>query len=57
MVTGIRSDRFAEEHRVEVETPKRARDVGRLQHPELYGLGDSDAVDPVRSAPARPTGS
>jgi hypothetical protein len=56
MVTGIRSDRFAEENRIVVEKPKRSKDVGRLMHPELYGRGDESSADPVRGAPPRKTG-
>jgi len=56
MVTGIRQDPFAEANRVSAETPKRAEDVGRLLHPELYGRTASDALDPIRSRPPRPTG-
>jgi len=57
MVTGIRQDPFAEANRVIAEAPKRAEDVGKLLHPELYGRGDSSSLDPVRSAQPRPTGS
>jgi len=56
MVTGIRADRFAEEHRIDVESPKRAVEAGSFVHPQLYGRGDSESVDPVRSAAPRSTG-
>jgi hypothetical protein len=56
MVTGIRSDRFADANRVVVEKPKRSENVGKLMHPELYGRGDESSVDPIRSSPPRQTG-
>ena len=57
MVTGIRSDRFAEANRVVVEAPKSPKDVGRLLHPGLYGRDSASDIDPVQSAPVRPTGN
>jgi len=57
MVTGIRSDPFAEANRVVTEMPKRSVDIGKYVHPELYGRGDASSVDPVRNAPPRPTGN
>ncbi|MEA3409248.1 MAG: hypothetical protein U9Q95_02760, partial [Candidatus Eisenbacteria bacterium] len=36
-LTGIRHDRFAEEHRIIVEEEKRPPERGKYLHPELYG--------------------
>lgn len=38
MVTGIRQDAYAEEHRVVVEEPKTGYEFGRYLHPEEHGL-------------------
>ena len=38
MVTGIRQDAYAEEHRVVVEEPKTGYELGRYLHPEEHGL-------------------
>ncbi len=37
MVTGIRQDRYAEEHRIPVEEPKTGHALGRYMHPEEHG--------------------
>jgi hypothetical protein len=38
MVTGIRQDKYAEEHRIVVEERKTGTEQGRYLHPELYGM-------------------
>ncbi len=38
MVTGIRQDKYAEEHRIVVEAPKTGYELGRYLHPEEHGL-------------------
>ncbi len=38
MVTGIRQDKYAEEHRIVVEAPKTGYEFGRYLHPEEHGL-------------------
>ncbi len=39
-VTGIRQDKYAQAHRVNVEVDKPAYEAGKYLHPELYGLGE-----------------
>ncbi len=41
MVTGIRQDRYAEEHRIVVEERKTGTEQGRYLHPELYGMPET----------------
>jgi hypothetical protein len=43
-VTGIRRDRFAEEHPIIVEEAKRDVDRGKYLNPELYGRSASDGI-------------
>lgn len=38
-VVGVRSDRWAQAHRIVVESPKDDADRGRYLHPELWGEG------------------
>ena len=46
-VTGIRHDKYAEEHPIVVEEGKRPEDRGKYLHPELYGGSRQDKVGPV----------
>jgi hypothetical protein len=52
-VTGIRHDRYADSHRINVVVPKSGADEGRYLHPELYGQPKSKAIDraPAPQAP------
>ena len=43
-VTGVRHDRFANAHRIPVESLKTGKERGRYLHPELYGKPASAAV-------------
>ncbi len=43
-VTGIRQDRYAEEHRIQVEELKSPQDAGKYLHPELYGAPWTEAI-------------
>ena len=43
-VTGIRHDRFAKAHPVQVLAPKAKKDQGKYVHPELYGKPRSDGI-------------
>jgi hypothetical protein len=45
-VTGIRHDKWANAHRVQVEEEKPARDRGRYLHPELYGESEDKKIMP-----------
>jgi hypothetical protein len=49
-VTGIRQDRYAQEHRIPVEEDKPPNDMGKYLHPELYGASKELSVsyDPKR---------
>jgi hypothetical protein len=40
-VTGIRHDRYANAHRIQVVVPKEGRADGRYLHPQLYGQPQS----------------
>jgi len=44
-VTGIRHDPYAETHRIAVELDKPARERGRYQNPEAYGLGSDRSIN------------
>ena len=44
-VTGVRQDRYAEEHRIAVEVPKEGYELGRYAHPEVFGLPTTMSVD------------
>ncbi|NQT26289.1 hypothetical protein HQ585_13115 [candidate division KSB1 bacterium] len=37
-VTGIRHDPYADANRIQVEVEKKDKEVGKYQHPEVYGL-------------------
>jgi hypothetical protein len=43
-VTGIRHDRYADAHRIQVEEMKDAADQGKYLHPELYGRDRREGV-------------
>ncbi|MBN2565502.1 MAG: hypothetical protein JXB46_07300 [Candidatus Eisenbacteria bacterium] len=43
-VTGIRQDRYAKEHPIEVETMKRPTDQGKYLAPELYGRSERNGI-------------
>ncbi len=43
-VTGIRHDRYANAHRIQVVVPKQGSADGRYLHPELYGKPLSKSV-------------
>jgi hypothetical protein len=44
-VTGVRQDRYAQEHRIQVEVQKTATEAGKYMHPELFGAPETMAVD------------
>jgi hypothetical protein len=44
-VTGVRHDRWAEAHRIPVETEKPARQKGFYLHPELYGASPEKQIN------------
>jgi hypothetical protein len=52
-VTGIRHDRYANAHRIQVVVPKTGAEQGKYLHPELYGQPKSKAIDraPAPQAP------
>jgi hypothetical protein len=57
-VTGIRHDRFAEEHRIRVEVEKGADERGKYVHPAAYGLPAEAGIGYwPRPADAAATGS
>jgi trimeric autotransporter adhesin len=43
-VTGIRSDAYAEAHRIKVEEEKPAQERGHYLHPELFGATEKEAI-------------
>lgn len=43
-VTGVRHDRYATAHPVQVIAPKSKADRGKYLHPELYGKSKTDAI-------------
>lgn len=45
MVTGIRQDRWANEHRIQVEVDKPDEERGYYIAPELYGFDDEKSID------------
>ena len=45
-VTGVRNDKFAQAHPVIVEEEKKPEDKGKYLHPYLYGLPDSEGINP-----------
>ncbi|MBK8503844.1 MAG: hypothetical protein IPL46_17500 [Saprospiraceae bacterium] len=45
MITGIRQDPYAEQHRIPVEENKPATAVGKYLHPDVYGQPMEKAVD------------
>jgi len=49
LLTGIRRDRFAEEHRILVEEDKPADERGKYLHPELYGQPEELTLHRVES--------
>ncbi len=53
LVTGIRHDRYANAHRIQVVLPKAKNDQGKYLHPELYGKSKSKAIG-YREAPTPP---
>jgi hypothetical protein len=44
LVTGIRSDPFAEASRIQVEVDKPAKERGKYLHPEAYGLSEEFGI-------------
>jgi len=50
-VTGIRQDRYAEEHRIQVEELKSPQDAGKYLHPKLYGAPKTQAVGYMEERP------
>lgn len=52
-VSGVRHDRYAEQHPIKVESNKSDEERGQYQHPELYGQPDSKQVG--RIAPPAPS--
>ncbi len=55
MVTGIRSDAFAEQNRLVVEEPKTGRSAGRYLQPEAHGMPSTMAVEYVEEIEAAKT--
>jgi hypothetical protein len=49
-VTGIRHDRYANAHRIQLVVPKTGADAGKYEHPELFGQPASKGVSAL---PAR----
>lgn len=45
MVTGVRKDAFANQHRVKVEVEKNADEKGKYIHPTAFGLPESKGID------------
>jgi hypothetical protein len=56
-VTGIRSDAYAEAHRIKVEEEKPAQERGHYLHPELFGATEKEAIgnQPETMPPAAAT--
>jgi hypothetical protein len=50
-VTGVRHDRFANAHRIQVVVPKEGKADGKYLHPELYGQPHSKRVDATIGPP------
>jgi len=50
-VTGIRQDKYAEEHRIQVEELKSQEDAGMYLHPDLYGAPKTEAIGYVEAEP------
>ncbi|MCA9293267.1 MAG: hypothetical protein KDA20_05580 [Phycisphaerales bacterium] len=48
MVTGVRQDAFANEHRIPVEEWKQGREVGKLLHPAAFGRAAEEGIDRSR---------
>ena len=44
MVIGVRNDKFAQQHRIESEPEKAAKDKGKYLNPELYGQSRENAI-------------
>ena len=62
MVTGVRKDAFANQHRVQVEVEKNADEKGKYIHPTAFGLPESQGIDfaheevkRLKDAEGRPT--
>ncbi len=53
LVTGIRQDAFANQHRIPVEVEKTDHDKGKYLHPKAFGKPDSDAIYGVTPSAAR----
>ncbi|MBS1625984.1 MAG: hypothetical protein JST83_18330, partial [Bacteroidetes bacterium] len=68
MVTGVRNDAWAQNHRVVAEVQKASKDMGKYLHPELYGMSNEYRINyiprtemmknraprkPIASAPAK----
>ena len=47
-VTGVRNDKFAQEHRIITEVEKTADEKGKYLHPELYGFGIDKSVQSIK---------
>ena len=56
-VTGVRHDRYANAHRIQVVVPKHGSAQGRYLHPQLYGkpLSKSVVVLPAIKPGTQPT--
>jgi hypothetical protein len=54
-VTGIRHDRYANAHRIQVVVPKSGADTGKYLNPELYGKAKTAAIGyrPIPKAPVQ----
>ena len=50
-VTGIRKDKYAETHRIQVELDKPTHEVGKFRHPDLYGFGAERGINKFEEAP------
>ena len=44
-ITAVRNDNFAKSNPVEVESKKRANEVGYYLHPESFGLGEEKSIE------------
>jgi hypothetical protein len=53
-VTGIRHDRYANAHRIQVVVPKPKAEQGKYVHPELYGKPKAEGIGYQKPPPPAP---
>ncbi|MBS0196792.1 MAG: hypothetical protein JSR77_08545 [Planctomycetes bacterium] len=53
LVTGIRQDAFANQHRIPVEIDKAGHEKGKYLHPDAFGMPESDAIYGATPSAAR----